>query len=307
MTDPTLWAIRATVASRWAADVGGGAEDGLGDPAGAPGLDLPGPDASPGLGQSVAQHEAVADEGLPGRGGAADRGRERGGGGPAHGRDERVVVRVVVGVGPVGRVAQVGVGVGPLHRQLEQLDLAAGRHRADLPHPRQHGGGGGEEVRVHASSVIEHTFEHKVGKDGVDEDPAATGRSGDDQQVHRAGDRLRRSAERLARFWCAVLGYEVRDEEDGVVTIGSPLVPDGKHQPGPVPPTLTFARVPEGKTVKNRLHLDVNPTDVEQDEEVRRLLDLGARRADVGQGDESWVVLADPEGNEFCVLAGRCP
>jgi hypothetical protein len=74
-----------------------------------------------------------------------------------------------------------------------------------------------------------------------------------------------------------------------------------------VPPTLTFAQVPEGKAVKNRLHLDVNPTDTEQDDEVRRLLDLGARRADVGQGDESWVVLADPEGNEFCVLAGRCP
>jgi hypothetical protein len=111
----------------------------------------------------------------------------------------------------------------------------------------------------------------------------------------------------LARFWCSVLGYEVVDEDDGVVTIGSPLVPEGKSRPGPVPPTLTFAPVPEGKTVKNRLHLDVNPTDTDQDDEVRRLLDLGARRADVGQGDESWVVLADPEGNEFCVLAGRCP
>jgi hypothetical protein len=111
----------------------------------------------------------------------------------------------------------------------------------------------------------------------------------------------------LARFWCAVLGYEVQDFADGVVTIGSPAVPEGKLRPGPVPPTLTFAQVPEGKAVKNRLHLDVNPTDTEQDEEVRRLLGLGARRADVGQGDESWVVLADPEGNEFCVLADRCP
>jgi hypothetical protein len=111
----------------------------------------------------------------------------------------------------------------------------------------------------------------------------------------------------LARFWCAVLGYEVQDDSDDVVTIGSPAVPEGKLRPGPVPPTLTFAQVPEGKTIKNRLHLDVNPTDTEQDDEVRRLLDLGARRADVGQGDESWVVLADPEGNEFCVLAGRCP
>jgi hypothetical protein len=111
----------------------------------------------------------------------------------------------------------------------------------------------------------------------------------------------------LARFWCAVLGYEVQDDSDGVVTIGSPAVPEGKLRPGPVPPTLTFAQVPEGKTIKNRLHLDVNPTDTDQDDEVRRLLDLGARRADVGQGDESWVVLADPEGNEFCVLASRCP
>jgi hypothetical protein len=111
----------------------------------------------------------------------------------------------------------------------------------------------------------------------------------------------------LARFWCAVLGYEVQDEDDGLVTIGSPEVPDGRNQPGPVPPTLTFARVPEGKTVKNRLHLDVNPTDREQEAEVRRLLDLGARHADVGQGDERWVVLVDLEGNEFCVLADRCP
>ncbi|GAA2009046.1 VOC family protein [Nocardiopsis rhodophaea] len=111
----------------------------------------------------------------------------------------------------------------------------------------------------------------------------------------------------LARFWCSVLDYEVQDEGDGIVTIGSPMVPEGKNRRGPVPPTLTFAHVAEGKTVKNRLHIDVNPTDKEQDDEVQRLLDLGARRADVGQGDESWVVLADPEGNEFCVLAGRRP
>nr|WQM80035.1 VOC family protein [Streptomyces sp.] len=112
----------------------------------------------------------------------------------------------------------------------------------------------------------------------------------------------------LAGFWCAVLDYVVQDEEDGLVTIGSPAVPEGRNRRGPVPPTLTFARVPEGKTVKNRLHIDVNPTDRERDEEVRRLLDLGARHADVGQaGEESWVTLADPEGNEFCVLASRCP
>ena len=100
--------------------------------------------------------------------------------------------------------------------------------------------------------------------------------------------------EGLARFWCAVLDYEVQDQDDETVSIG-----------GPVPPVLTFARVPEAKTVKNRLHLDLNPTDRDQAEEVRRLLDLGATRADVGQGDAGWVVLADPEGNEFCVLATR--
>lgn len=85
------------------------------------------------------------------------------------------------------------------------------------------------------------------------------------------------------------------------------MAPGGEERPGPVPPTLTFARVPEGKTVKNRLHLDVSPADREQGEEVVRLIGLGARRSDVGQGDESWVVLADPEGNEFCVLAARRP
>jgi catechol-2,3-dioxygenase len=111
----------------------------------------------------------------------------------------------------------------------------------------------------------------------------------------------------LAQFWCSVLGYEVQDEDGGIVTIGPPLEPDGKNRLGPVPPMLTFAHVPEGKTVKNRVHLDVNPTDRDQDEEVRRLLDLGARHVGVSQGDVSWVVLADPEGNEFCVLADRRP
>jgi hypothetical protein len=112
---------------------------------------------------------------------------------------------------------------------------------------------------------------------------------------------------RLARFWCSVLGYEVRTEEDGLVVIGSPAPPESARQPGSAPPTLALARVPERKTVKNRLHLDLNPTDRDQADEVRRLIDLGARYADVGQGEQSWVVLADPEGNEFCVLADRRP
>lgn len=110
----------------------------------------------------------------------------------------------------------------------------------------------------------------------------------------------------LARFWCAVLGYEVQGEEDGVVTIGSPEASEAPDRRGPVAPTLTFAPVPEGKVVKNRLHLDLTPTD-EQAAEVDRVLALGARHADVGQGEESWVVLADPEGNEFCILAKHRP
>lgn len=110
----------------------------------------------------------------------------------------------------------------------------------------------------------------------------------------------------LARFWCAALDYtelEV-DEEEAVVTIGpapTPVTVDG-----PVAAVLTFARVPEAKSVKNRLHLDLRPSDRSRDEEVERLIGLGAARADVGQGEQPWVVLADPEGNEFCVL-GELP
>ncbi|ALE72731.1 MULTISPECIES: VOC family protein [unclassified Pseudonocardia] len=112
---------------------------------------------------------------------------------------------------------------------------------------------------------------------------------------------------RLARFWCAVLGYDVRDQDDGIVTIGPPPPAGGGTHTGPVPPVLTFAHVPEAKAVKNRLHIDLDPGPDRQDDEVGRLLGLGAHRADVGQGDQSWVVLTDPEGNEFCVLSGRHP
>ncbi len=70
---------------------------------------------------------------------------------------------------------------------------------------------------------------------------------------------------------------------------------------------LVFVPVPEGKTVKNRLHIDLAPhTSQDRDAEIARLLDLGASRVDVGQGDDvTWTVLADPEGNEFCVLSSR--
>ncbi len=69
-------------------------------------------------------------------------------------------------------------------------------------------------------------------------------------------------------------------------------------------PRIDVFAVPEGKFVKNRLHLDLRADGISTAEELQRLLDLGARRADVGQApDVSWVVVADPEGNEFCLLA----
>lgn len=103
---------------------------------------------------------------------------------------------------------------------------------------------------------------------------------------------------RLADFWSEVLGWAITDENENDVELS--------EAPGALP-ALLFQRVPEGKTVKNRLHIDVSPRDRDQDEEVARLEGLGARRIDIGQGDVSWVVMADPEGNEFCVLRTRRP
>ena len=68
-------------------------------------------------------------------------------------------------------------------------------------------------------------------------------------------------------------------------------------------PMIDVSPVPESKTVKNRLHIDLRPDD--QEAEVERLVDMGARPVDIGQHDVTWVVLADPEGNEFCVLSSR--
>ncbi|MGV8883532.1 MAG: VOC family protein [Rhodoglobus sp.] len=95
-------------------------------------------------------------------------------------------------------------------------------------------------------------------------------------------------------WWADALGWTILDEDHEGIELGNP---DGSG------PTLLFLTVPEGKTVKNRLHLDFVPDD--QDAEVDRLLSLGATRADVGQGEQTWVVLADPEGNEFCILSAR--
>jgi catechol 2,3-dioxygenase-like lactoylglutathione lyase family enzyme len=107
-----------------------------------------------------------------------------------------------------------------------------------------------------------------------------------------------RDSEALAAFWCAVLGYEVVERSGGDVEIGLP----GQPEKGPVP-TLLFQTVPDPTPGKNRLHLDLNATDRDQDAELERLMALGATRTDVGQtGGESWHVLADPEGNVFCLL-----
>lgn len=100
---------------------------------------------------------------------------------------------------------------------------------------------------------------------------------------------------RVGEFWRQVLGWQVTASgDDGEVELKGP---------GDAP-TLLFVPVPESKAVKNRLHIDVSPVGTSRDDEVDRLVALGATRVDVGQGDASWVVLADPEGNEFCVLRG---
>ncbi|MFD0318949.1 VOC family protein [Streptomyces flavalbus] len=108
--------------------------------------------------------------------------------------------------------------------------------------------------------------------------------------------------ERLAVFWSEVLGYvEVGREDDGSIEIGPPGVGFGGPQP-----TLILSPSTDPRPAKLRLHIDVNPTDRDQDAELERLLALGARPADVGQdGTENWHVLTDPEGNEFCLLHAR--
>ena len=100
----------------------------------------------------------------------------------------------------------------------------------------------------------------------------------------------------LASFWAEALGWRRTYDSPDEVALEPPehSVYDG------VVPDLLFLRVSDAKAGKNRLHLDLRPDD--QDAEVTRLESLGARRVDIGQGDVSWVVMADPEGNEFCVL-----
>ena len=98
----------------------------------------------------------------------------------------------------------------------------------------------------------------------------------------------------LGRWWRDALGWVVVNDDPEEFEIR----PTPERLPG-----LLFVRVPEPKSVKNRLHIDLRPDD--RDAEVDRLVAMGATRADVGQGQQTWVVLADPEGNEFCVLRSR--
>jgi predicted enzyme related to lactoylglutathione lyase len=98
----------------------------------------------------------------------------------------------------------------------------------------------------------------------------------------------------LARFWAQVLDWRILSEREQEVVIG----PDETAPVG-----LCFMPVANEKIVKNRLHLDLAPDSADRDAEITRILMLGARRVDIGQsGRESWTVLADPEGNEFCLL-----
>jgi predicted enzyme related to lactoylglutathione lyase len=107
---------------------------------------------------------------------------------------------------------------------------------------------------------------------------------------------------RLARFWAAALGWEVADETPEEVEV----CPAGYDYPDPVALPMVFLPVAEPKTVKNRVHLDLATESAEhQAATVARLRDLGARPIDIGQGSVPWAVMADPEGNELCVLEPR--
>lgn len=101
-----------------------------------------------------------------------------------------------------------------------------------------------------------------------------------------------RDPQSLGRWWVDALGWVVVDDSPDVFEIR----PDAQTLPG-----LLFVRVDEPKAGKNRLHIDLRPDD--QQDEVSRLLALGAQRIDIGQGEVGWIVLADPEGNAFCVLS----
>ena len=114
----------------------------------------------------------------------------------------------------------------------------------------------------------------------------------------------------LGRWWAETLDYMVvyeAEDELAIIPSWSSVDPAAsleeftRNGQG-----IVFVPVPESKTVKNRLHLDLAPhTSQDRDAEVARLLERGATLVDLGQGDVNWTVMADPEGNEFCVLSSR--
>ena len=107
----------------------------------------------------------------------------------------------------------------------------------------------------------------------------------------------------LAEFWAEVLGWKIGEGGNEIEVWIERELGDPKNTGFP---DILFLKNSDLKNVKNRLHLDLRPDD--QDAEVRRLEKLGAKRIEIGQSadpDTSWVVMADPEGNEFCVLRAR--
>jgi hypothetical protein len=105
----------------------------------------------------------------------------------------------------------------------------------------------------------------------------------------------------LARWWAELLGWRITYEDDDEVVLEPPPDTPGAS----AMPDISFFRVDDPKVVKNRLHLDLRPDDHEA--EVARALALGATPVDIGQGEQTWVVLADPEGNELCILRALTP
>jgi predicted enzyme related to lactoylglutathione lyase len=101
----------------------------------------------------------------------------------------------------------------------------------------------------------------------------------------------------LARFWAEALGWHIYHDDDPEVLVAPQFPP---RQDGP---TMLFIPVPEPRTVKNRMHLDLEPADRTRDQEVERLVALGATVVEDHRGEDGlgWVWLADPEGNDFCV------
>ncbi len=105
----------------------------------------------------------------------------------------------------------------------------------------------------------------------------------------------------LARWWAELLGWRITYEDAEEVVLEPPA---GSPEDG-VAPDIAFFKVDDPKVVKNRLHIDLRPDD--RDLEVARAEAMGATRVDVGQGEPTWIVLADPEGNEFCILRAFTP